>query len=197
MRALLGNKNGILHDWKVNNSIATKLRVTSLKNRRKHSLVHDTIKWLNCVVGDLNVKIYWNIGSENYCTVLLCTQISARVEKVDVLGWNKLTTKQRKSKDYTWFNVYKKNYGRTLRHRWTSRGHGSTIIKYHSPLSAGIPHYNRKIKFYFGGFVLVAPMQEGLVGLPKWGQKENLQSLHWTLHIFCRVVGANFEHHNW
>ena len=36
MRALLSNKNGILHfEKKPNNSIATKLRVTLIKNREK------------------------------------------------------------------------------------------------------------------------------------------------------------------
>ena len=32
-----------------------------------------------------NLKIGW----EKYRTVLKCTQMRARVEKVDVLGWNK------------------------------------------------------------------------------------------------------------
>ena len=39
------------------------------------------------------------ICGENYCTVLKCTQMRARVEKVDVLGWNKslVTAKQSNS----------------------------------------------------------------------------------------------------
>ena len=44
---------------KVNNSIATKLRLALLKNRREIEIffVHDTIQGLNCVVHCLNVKI--------------------------------------------------------------------------------------------------------------------------------------------
>ena len=58
LRDLLINKNGTLQFWKVNNSIATKLGMTLLKNRKKLKLVlvHDTIQWLNCVGHYLNVK---------------------------------------------------------------------------------------------------------------------------------------------
>ena len=44
---------------KVNNSIATKLCMALLKSREiflKYSVVHDTIKWLNCAVRYLNMK---------------------------------------------------------------------------------------------------------------------------------------------
>ena len=40
-----------------------------------------------------NLKIGW----EKYRTVLKCTQMRARVEKVDVLGWNK--------SNCTWFGI--------------------------------------------------------------------------------------------
>ena len=75
---------------RVNNSIATKRRVALVKNCThifEIFLVNNTIKWLNCIVHYLNVKI--NKLKKTQCTVLKCTQMRARVEKVDVLGWNK------------------------------------------------------------------------------------------------------------
>ena len=46
---------------KVNNSIATKLRVKLINNCTTFlkKIVHDTIQWLNCVMHILNMKINW------------------------------------------------------------------------------------------------------------------------------------------
>ena len=59
MRALLSNNNGILHFWKINNSIASKLCANLINNplKIKLCLVNNTIQWLNCVVHYLNLKI--------------------------------------------------------------------------------------------------------------------------------------------
>ena len=68
---------------KVDNSIATKLRVTLLKNFNIFEifLLHYTIQWINCVVNDLNVKINWNLlhSFEVHSNESAC-------RKVDVLG---------------------------------------------------------------------------------------------------------------
>ena len=76
---------------KVNNSIATKLCVTLVKNRRiflKHfSAWHNSMTKLCCTLFKCENKL--KIGWENWCTVLKRTQMRSRVEKVDVLGWNK------------------------------------------------------------------------------------------------------------
>ena len=73
---------------KVNNSIATKLRVTLINNCRKFynifSVLHNSMTKLCSTF--LNMKIN---------RVLKYTQMRARVEKVDVLGWNKSFTNVR------------------------------------------------------------------------------------------------------
>ena len=56
-------------------------------------MVHDTIQWLHCVTHFLNMKINWKLVEKKKCTVLKCTKMRERVEKVDVLGWNKSNTK--------------------------------------------------------------------------------------------------------
>ena len=59
MRYLLSNKMYFCIYERSNNSIAKKLHVVLVKNRRtflKIFLVHDKIQWLNCFVQYLNVK---------------------------------------------------------------------------------------------------------------------------------------------
>ena len=83
IRALLSNKNGILHFWKVNNSIDTKLRVTLLKNRELFFIIfsarHNSLTKFCRALFKCENKL--KIGRDNYCTVLKCTQLRARVEK--------------------------------------------------------------------------------------------------------------------
>ena len=72
---------------KVDNSIATKLRVTLLKNFNFFEifLLHYTIQWINCVVNDLNVKINWNLLRNLLHSFEVHSNESA-CRKVDVLG---------------------------------------------------------------------------------------------------------------
>ena len=74
---------------KVNNSIATKLPVTLINSGRIFlkdlNGLHNWITKLCSALFKCGNRL--KLGWENECTVLKCTQMRARVEKVDVLGW--------------------------------------------------------------------------------------------------------------
>ena len=77
---------------KVNHSKAKKLSATLINNCKKYfwntfSAIHNAITTLCSAFLKYEIKL--KIGWEKEFTVLKCTQMRARVEKVDVLGWNK------------------------------------------------------------------------------------------------------------
>ena len=70
--------------------MATKMRMDLLNNRKKCNILgalHNSMtKFCSALFKCVN-KL--KVGRENQCTFLKCTQMRARVEKLDVLGLNK------------------------------------------------------------------------------------------------------------